>query len=131
MEITLEFFESVVKIKGKKKVKQQLITKQPHYRLCCAVCGTRITDNQQQAEVDGCHSHSKTNPDNQQFLIRCFILVENCKVNGEKISLNSWFSGYQWQFVQCKSCSTQLGWYFSGGRSFYGLIEEQLVICDD
>ena len=30
MEITLEFFESVVKIKGKKKVKQQLITKQPH-----------------------------------------------------------------------------------------------------
>lgn len=131
MDITVEFFQSEVKLKARKKSKRQLSSNKPDYKLCCAVCGVKIADNQQQAEIDGSHTHSKTNPDNQKFFIRCFNSVENCKVNGEKTSLNSWFAGCQWQFVHCRNCSTQLGWYFSGVSSFYALVEEQLVVCDE
>lgn len=131
MAITAQFFQSELKLKEKNKTKQQVSNDKPDKKLCCAVCGINITDNQQQAEIEGSHSHSKINPDQQSFIIRCFFSVENCKVMGEKISLNSWFSGCQWQFVHCKSCSTQLGWYFSGVSSFYGLIEQQLVICEE
>ncbi|MFW2372675.1 MAG: hypothetical protein ACN4GM_06095 [Gammaproteobacteria bacterium] len=131
MDITAEFFQSEVEKKDKKQRQQQLSSDHPSYKLCCAICGRKITDHQQQAEIEGSHTHSKLNPDQQSFIIRCFVSVENCKVSGEKTALNSWFTGCQWQFVHCNHCSTQLGWYFSGVSSFYGLIEQQLVICDE
>lgn len=131
MDITSEFFQAEIKLKDKKKSKSKTSRSRSDYKLCCAICGVKITSNQQQLEIEGSHTHSKKNPANQQFFIRCFMPVENCKVNGEKSSLNSWFSGYQWQFAHCKNCSTQLGWYFTGVSSFYGLIEDQLVICNN
>lgn len=131
MAITVQFFQSEVKLKHKNKPRQQLSDDRPDYKLCCAVCGINITDNKQQAKIEGRHTHSKINPNKQQFIIRCFISAENCQQSGEKTSLNSWFSGCQWQFTHCKNCSAQLGWYFSGAHSFFGLIEQQLVICDE
>lgn len=131
MDITFEYFKSEVETKKKNKTKPQRTSEQPEYKLCCSVCKSYITDNLQHLEIEGRHSHSKTNPANQTFLIRCFSSVKNCKIVGEKTAQHSWFMGCQWQFVHCKSCSTQLGWYFSGRHDFYGLIEEQLVLCDE
>ena len=131
MDIALEYFQSEVETKNKNKVKAETADKQPEYKLCCSVCKSFITDNLKQAEIEGSHSHSKINPSNQTFLIRCFSSASNCRIKGDKTSQHSWFTGCEWQYVQCKSCATQLGWYFSGRYDFYGLIEDQLVLCDE
>jgi hypothetical protein len=102
---------------------------QPLY--CCAVCHWKITSESCVISVAGGHLHVKTNPNGRKFLLRCFSSAAGCVNTGESTAYHSWFAGYLWQFAHCRQCGAQLGWFFNGGQSFYGLIKEQLVRCEN
>jgi hypothetical protein len=98
---------------------------------CCAVCHQKITSESAAISVEGEHAHVKINPDGRRFLLRCFSAVTGCRKSGEPTMYFSWFSGYRWQFVHCTQCGAQLGWFFNGKESFFALIKEQLIGCDN
>jgi len=98
-------------------------------RWCCAVCGTYVTDDGQLTHINGTHQHYKVNPQGQGFQFCSFKYAEGCSRSGELTAEHTWYSGYLWQFAHCNRCDTQLGWYFAGPKSFYGLIKRQIVMC--
>ena len=108
---------------GKKHQKSQ------GQRWCCAICGTYVTDDGQLLYVEGLHDHDKINPHGHRFRFRSFKHAEGCEHIGQLTAEHSWFSGYLWQFAHCARCKNQLGWYFCGPGSFYGLINWQIVRC--
>ena len=112
--------ESVVE-KQRQKLKGQ--------RWCCAVCRAYITDDGQRIYIDGTHEHRKTNPLGQAFQFRSFKYAEGCERAGQPTAEYSWYTGYVWQFAHCARCKTQIGWYFIGTESFYGLINQQIILC--
>lgn len=100
-------------------------------RWCCAVCGSFITDEASIVPINGQIEHYKVNPNGHAFRFRSYKQADGCTRVGLATSEFSWYSGYLWQFSHCLSCRTQLGWYFSGHDSFFGLINEQLVSCQE
>jgi hypothetical protein len=62
------------------------------------------------------------------FRIGCFANAPGCEVIGEPTTEHTWFSGYAWSYAVCTGCLTHLGWYFTDGRSFFGLILDRLVL---
>ena len=124
---------------GRFQIKQQAETGQldeanatfRRQKYCCAVCGYVITTQGDAVEVDGAHQHARINPDGRRFLLRCFSIAAGCGYHGDATSYHTWFTGYAWRYAHCSRCQSQLGWYFQGNGSFYGLISEQLVHCDD
>jgi hypothetical protein len=100
-------------------------------RWCCAICGTYVTDDGHRINIDGSHEHHKINPHGHSFRFRSFKYAEGCGRTGQPTAEYSWYTGYLWQFAQCVRCKTQLGWYFAGVESFYGLINQQIVQCSE
>jgi len=105
------------------------VEKSQSRRLCCAVCQFPITNYSQATKIEQKHIHLKSNPGGIQFRFGCYHRAPGCGHNGEFTYEYTWFNGYQWCNALCESCSTQLGWCFTGERTFYGLILEQLVDC--
>ena len=56
----------------------------------------------------------------------CFGDAET-EVSGEPTEAHTWFMGSRWQFANCRGCKAHLGWFFSGGQRFFGLLLERLV----
>ena len=98
-------------------------------RLCCAVCQFSITDYAQAMKIEQKHIHQERNPGGILFRFACYQHAPGCGHFGEFTYEYTWFEGYQWCNALCVSCSTQLGWCFTGERTFFGLILEQLVDC--
>ena len=101
------------------------------YKLCCAVCGNPVTTNVEAIEVEGSHEHVKINPQQRQFILRCFLSATGCRLAGEPTTDFTWFSGYAWRIAECNRCGTQMGWFFEGGKQFFVLIAEMLKPCED
>jgi hypothetical protein len=118
-----ESIEEKTVAKQRKKSKGQ--------RWCCAVCGTYVTQESYLVHIDGTFEHYKMNPQGQAFQFRSFIQAEGCARVGQPTEENTWYTGYFWQFAHCARCQTQLGWYFTGPKPFFGLIKQQLVRCPD
>jgi len=100
-------------------------------RWCCAVCKAFITDDACIVRVNGAHEHYKVNPQGHAFHFRSYKHAQGCLRVGQATAEYSWFSGCIWQFAHCANCHTQLGWYFAGSESFFGLIAGQIVRCVD
>ena len=98
-------------------------------RWCCMTCKAFITDDAFIVHIDGNHEHIKVNPQGHTFQFRSYKHTQGCECWGLATAEHSWFSGYSWQFAHCAMCHTQLGWYFSGSDSFFGLIADQIVQC--
>lgn len=98
-------------------------------RWCCAICGMYVTDDRYRIYIDGTHEHHKINPHGLTFQFRSFKNADGCERSGQPTAEHSWYTGYVWQFAHCARCKSQLGWYFSGSESFYGLINRQIVQC--
>ena len=98
-------------------------------RWCCAACRAQITDETCLIPIEGQHEHHKVNPQGHAFQFRSFKYAEGCVPIGEPTAEHSWYSGYLWQFAHCTRCHSQLGWYFAGAESFFGLINQYLVRC--
>lgn len=103
-------------------------TRREHW--CCAVCGFYVTNDNEKIEVDGQHHHFKANPQGQTYQIRCFQNAEGCAAVGQPTQEHTWFTGLYWTYAHCRSCGTQLGWFFSGQSHFFGLINEQIRHCN-
>jgi hypothetical protein len=93
----------------------------------CATCGTAITHTSAKIEVMGAHEHRRTNPGGFDFLIGCFDLAPGCTAVGDASTYWSWFPGSAWRVALCGGCRSHLGWEFTGGTHFYGLILNRLI----
>lgn len=98
----------------------------PRRWLLCRACDQRITPDAARIPVGQQHEHTFTNPHGFVFHIGCFDDAPGVLEEGQPESRWSWFSGYAWQIVICQQCRWQLGWYFSNGNGFYGLILDRL-----
>ncbi len=90
----------------------------------CARCTTRICD---ESDAVGGGTHRFTNPAGFAFDVACFAAAPGCRVDGEPTLEYTWFPGHAWSIADCRNCSAQLGWFFSGESTFYGLILERLI----
>ncbi len=99
----------------------------------CASCAYIITEKKHRIPVNGSVRHVFTNPHGYVFEIACYRTAPGAAAAGENNSDFSWFEGYAWDYVFCKSCLDHLGWKFrpnSRGREkkrdFFGLIINKL-----
>lgn len=96
--------------------------------IICTACASVITFPSEQIEVDGAFNHSFANPHGLLFEISCFKNAPGCICSNESSSEFTWFRGFSWQVVACRSCLNHLGWFFSSSKSsFYGLISDNLT----
>jgi len=98
-------------------------------KLCCCICGNPVTSQEAECEREGKHEHLKINPQQQQYIIRCFSHISGCELSGIPTMEFTWFSGHTWRIVRCGQCGTQLGWFFEGVSQFFGLICSLLAPC--
>jgi hypothetical protein len=77
--------------------------------------------------VNGRHLHAFFNPAGIAFEIRCFRQAPGAAPQGEPSAEFTWFSGYRWQIALCTTCQSHLGWLFTNGSVFYGLIATRLI----
>ena len=92
----------------------------------CAVCNAEITHQRQATAINGRHEHAFFNPAGIAFDIRCFHAAPGTTPHGASSAEFTWFPGYRWRIVLCATCQTHLGWLFTNGGSFYGLIADLL-----
>jgi hypothetical protein len=96
--------------------------------LLCRTCRSRITHEDHRIEVNGAHEHTFVNPGGFMHRIGCFALATHLRELGSPESAFSWFPGFSWQIVVCKTCRTHLGWiYRCAGDRFTGLLLDELV----
>ncbi|WP_319586551.1 cereblon family protein [uncultured Desulfobulbus sp.] len=95
--------------------------------LLCSTCGAEVTHPGQSITVNGHHNHAFFNPAGIAFEIRCFSQAPGVVSQGDPSPEFTWFPGSSWQIALCATCYTHLGWLFTNGRSFYGLIAAHLI----
>ena len=98
-------------------------------RLCCAACGSPVTERDQAMRMAGEHIHKCSNPVGFSFVVGCFRSAPGCVAVGEPSAYWSWFAGFCWQVALCRACAVQLGWRFSGETPFYALILDSVRDC--
>lgn len=101
----------------------------PEDGLCCRSCGHPVVHHSQAIEVAGSHAHHCRNPEDEYFHIGCFRGAKGLRLVGEPSGAWSWFAGFRWQVAVCAHCGVQLGWHFTGGEAFAGLILDRLADC--
>lgn len=77
--------------------------------------------------MHGNHRHTFMNPDGVVFALRLFRYAPGAAERGRATADYSWFPPHAWRFADCSNCWMQLGWAFSGERSFFALIAERIV----
>jgi hypothetical protein len=93
----------------------------------CAECDREITRRGSKTSVDGGFEHRFANPAGIVYQIGCFEQASGVGAIGEETAEHTWFDGYTWQVVICRTCTTHLGWrYWSGEHEFFGLILDRL-----
>lgn len=119
-------------INPKKQLDKKIKAKDESEQLiCCAVCHSQISSIKDLCEIEGDVQHSKINPAGLRYTFYCFALAPGCKEEGGPVSEHTWFTGCLWQFASCRNCGNQLGWFFTGRHSFFGLIQERIIECDN
>lgn len=89
----------------------------------CTACDTPVTPEDAVISVAGSHEHTFTNPHGRDFHIGCFAIAPGVAPISADTLEHTWFPGYGWAIVICRSCTTHLGWRFRGeAGTFYGLI---------
>ncbi len=97
-------------------------------RLLCRYCRCIITDDDQKTTREGQFIHYRTNPAGVAFEFGCYVDALGCSTLGEVTTEHTWFPGYSWKLAVCQGCGEHLGWLFKGDDSFYGLIQDRLVL---
>ncbi|KAJ8956095.1 hypothetical protein NQ318_016548 [Aromia moschata] len=95
-------------------------------KMCCDSCGTEITDPSKVFAMskDGIQSNY-VNPGGHVYETVTVMNAQNFQLVGNPSKQFSWFPGYAWTIMQCKSCNNHLGWRFTSTMlrpsCFYGL----------
>lgn len=96
----------------------------------CSRCGTFITHSGAVTRLHGSENHSFVNPAGVLCNFLTFSHCENVLEHEELYVQHSWFAGYGWRFLMCRSCFQHLGWKYDAvkaglnPRSFFGLLVE-------
>lgn len=97
------------------------------YIYLCRDCGARITSQSCETAVNSKHVHVFSNPHGKVFEIGCFSDAAVMVIGPATIEF-TWFQGFSWNIVICRSCRRHLGWLYTRGENhFYGLILQALV----
>lgn len=95
----------------------------------CTNCSAPITPEDAAIAVAGGHEHIFTNPHGATFRIGCFAAAPGTVAVTDETQEHTWFAGYAWAIVVCKSCSMHLGWRFRGDTGvFHGLILTRITL---
>ncbi len=78
----------------------------------CSHCGTFITDSGALTAINGATEHSYVNPAGIRCNFKTFVYCENVVIHEDLFIEHSWFPGYGWRFLICKSCLLHLGWKY-------------------
>jgi len=100
--------------------------------ILCRQCLQVITRPEERVEMEGSHQHTFANPSGIVYQIGCFQSAKGCAQTGSATDEFSWFKGFSWRIVVCRTCLFHLGWVFAShtrGR-FYGLILDRLIFPD-
>lgn len=97
--------------------------------IVCGGCEHPVTSRDLAVEIAGQHRHTRINPANVIYRVRCFSRAEGCLGHGEVTERFSWFAGYAWQIALCERCAMHLGWLFTSaeGPAFAGLIADRII----
>ena len=99
-------------------------------RYHCSRCGTFICDSDSLISIQGKQDHSFVNPAGVQCNFKTFGQCENVAVGQEIYLQHSWFRGFGWRFVMCRTCRQHLGWKYDAAergavsRGFFGILVE-------
>lgn len=101
-------------------------------RYVCGHCHHVICKREARTTFGDAFEHTFFNPHGILFQIGCFTQAPGTRLQGTPSNDFSWFPGFYWQAVSCRSCDQHLGWFFTGsGSAFYGLILPRLVFLED
>lgn len=98
--------------------------------LYCARCGHLVTRTRWAYRPDGRHERVFFNPSGHVFRVLCFMEAPGAADRGPPTDEFTWFSGYDWNFALCRSCSEHIGWRYTSDRDpplFWGLIKDRLT----
>jgi len=109
-----------------RKSQYEQVTADSEHELRCIFCGYSITTNADRIPVNAAHEHRCINPAGVEYHIGCFDHAPGCLAIGPATAEHTWFAGYRWQIAVCGNCHEHLGWVFSNGTRFFGLILNRL-----
>lgn len=101
--------------------------------ICCAHCNAEIAEQNDVFAMskDGLQSNY-CNPNGHVFETVTIAKAKNFRLFGEASKQFSWFPGYAWTIMQCKSCNRHLGWQFTSKylepNCFYGMAKSGIDI---
>jgi hypothetical protein len=93
----------------------------------CAWCLNRVANERDRFLYNGQDEFSFSNPDGIHFDIITFSPTLGCRETGVPTLDHTWFAGHAWSFCQCDECGQHLGWFYTGGHQFAGLIKNRIV----
>ncbi len=97
-------------------------------KLRCSACERVITDAAHAIERGGAHAHTFANPHGIVHHLRCFARASGVIATSAPSSEFTWFPGFTWQILACRTCRTFIGWrYRCAADTFYGLLRDRLV----
>ena len=100
--------------------------------ILCRQCLQVITRPQERVEMEGSHQHTFANPGGIVYQIGCFQSAKGGAQTGPATDEFTWFKGFSWRIVVCRTCLLHLGWVFTSHTRglFYGLILDRLIFPD-
>jgi hypothetical protein len=93
----------------------------------CAWCLHRVANDADRFSYDGQDEFSFTNPGGMQFDIITFAHAPGCQDTGQPTLEHTWFPEHAWSYGLCNQCGQHLGWFYTGPKTFAGLIKDRLV----
>jgi ribosomal protein L40E len=125
---TLSFDQSDIEsqVTTRKQARRKVVENNPG--IFCRRCNTKVTTQSKAVELHGLHFHVFTNPEGITFEIGLFDQAECAAISPATLE-HTWFAGFAWQVVICRTCQAHIGWRYSKPQSpiFYGLIMDRLV----
>jgi hypothetical protein len=92
----------------------------------CCVCEREVARLRDRVQVGDGELHTFVNPQGQVFELVCFARAEGAVAIGEPTLEFTWFPGHAWRYGRCRTCGVQLGWFYEGASSFWGLVHAAL-----
>jgi hypothetical protein len=102
----------------------------------CSVCGAFIAHDGAAVQLNGSDTHSFVNPAGIQCDFMTFIDCMNVVEHADLYLQHSWFPGYGWRFLTCRTCLQHLGWKYdavigaASPQSFFGVLVEAVEAED-